>query len=152
MRSTVLRRWGALLALVGCMVLATAATAMATRRDALCWARRTSRLTGRGFGTSHPRQIYNGGDANGSVSHIRWYSWGGHAALGVGKQPMFKPAGGYYKLPLLARLHAVARGRCYPGGPLAYTRLYVRSQTRPGGPFGRTYLWSGARSLCHGCP
>ena len=150
MRSTVLRRWCALLALVGCMVLATAATALATRRVVLGSA--DFAPNGTGFGTSHPRQIYNGGDANGSVSHIHWYSWGGHTAFGVGKQPMFKPAGGYYKLPVVARLHAVARGRCYPGGPLAYTRLYVRSQTRPGGPFGSTYLWSGARSLCHGYP
>lgn len=150
MRRTALRRLGVLLALVGCVGLAAATSALAARQVVLGSA--DFAPNGTGFGTSHPRRIYNGGDANGSVFDIHWYRWGGHTAFGVGKQPMFKPAGGYYRLPVLARLHGVARGRCYPGGLLAYTRLYVRSQTRPGGPFGRTYLWSGAHSLCEGYP
>ena len=104
---------------------------------------------GKGFGTAHPQEIFNGGDANGSVSDIQWSSWGGRTAFGVGEQPIFKPGGGYYSRPVQARLHAVALGRCYPGGPLAYRRLYVRDPVRPGGPLGKWYLWSGSSSLCH---
>jgi hypothetical protein len=102
-----------------------------------------------GFGIAHPRAIFNGGDPSGSVFDIHWSSWGGETAFGVGKHPIFKPGGGYYKRPVRARLHAVALGRCYPGGPLTYRRLYVRDPVRPGGPLGKWYPWSGSSTLCH---
>jgi hypothetical protein len=104
---------------------------------------------GQGFGTAHPRMLFNGGDPSGEVSDIHWSGWGHRTAFGVGEHPIFKPGGGYYSQPVRARLHAVALGRCYPGGPLAYRRLYVRDPVRPGGPLGKWYLWSGSSTLCH---
>lgn len=103
----------------------------------------------KGFGSAHPREIYNGGDASGSVFDIRWSSWGGRTAFGVGKNPIFKPNGGYYARPVTIDLHAVDLGRCRPGGPLAYRRMYVREPRRPGGSLGKWFSWSGSSSLCH---
>jgi hypothetical protein len=101
-----------------------------------------------GFGSAHPRVIYNGGDLSGSVGDIHWSGWGGRTAFGVGENAIFKPNGGYYSQPVTIQLHAVALGHCYPGGPPAYQRLYAREPSRPGGSLGRWFSWSGRNSLC----
>jgi hypothetical protein len=103
---------------------------------------------GRGWGTAHPYRLSNGGDLNGNIFKIHWYSWGGATASGVGENFTFKPHGGYYTKPVVARLHATDLGRCYDGGPLTYRKLYFRVQVRPGGPFSRTYSWTGPSTLC----
>jgi hypothetical protein len=101
---------------------------------------------GEGWGEEHPSAIYNGGDASGSVTDIRWNSWGGSTAIGWGKNPIFKPHGGYYRHPVWIKLKASAVGRCE--GRRAYTRLSFRAPKRPGGRLGPWRLWSGASTLC----
>jgi hypothetical protein len=63
----------------GCVALAAATSALAARQVVLGSA--DFAPNGTGFGTSHPRRIYNGGDANGSAFDIHWYRWGGHTRL-----------------------------------------------------------------------
>lgn len=93
-----------------------------------------------------PAQIFNGGDPSGSVSDIHWRSWGGPTAIGWGRNPIFKPGGGYYAHPVAIKLRAGPLGHC--GKRRAYTRLSFRVPKRPGGPLGPWQLWSGAGSIC----
>jgi hypothetical protein len=97
----------------------------------------------RGFGTSHPKRFFNGGDPSGLVTHIRWTHWGAPRAHGWGKNAIFKPGGGYYAHPVRIELHAFDLGRCTPGGRRAYVRLKFREPRRPGGPLGKWHFWSG---------
>jgi hypothetical protein len=101
---------------------------------------------GEGWGEEHPSAIYNGGDASGSVTDIRWNSWGGSTATGWGRNPIFKPHGGYYKHPVWIKLKASAVGKCE--GRRAYTRLSFRAPKRPGGRLGSWRSWSGASTIC----
>ena len=41
-------------------------------------------INGVGFGQVRPKEIFNGGDPTGMVSHITWKSWGGSKAIGTG--------------------------------------------------------------------
>jgi hypothetical protein len=45
--------------------------------------------TGHGWGAPHPKFIYNGGDASGSISGVHWSDWGGNVAHGRGRHPIF---------------------------------------------------------------
>lgn len=38
----------------------------------------------RGYGHARPTTVFNGGDPTGLVQHIRWKTWGGARAIGVG--------------------------------------------------------------------
>jgi len=102
--------------------------------------------TGEGWGTAHPHLIYNGGDASGSITNVHWSSWGGAVAHGRGRNPIFKPRGGYYRRPVVALLKAVDIGRCE--GRDAYLRLLIREPRRPGGPLGPWRSWSGPQTIC----
>jgi hypothetical protein len=104
---------------------------------------------GVGWGTPRPKEIFNGGDPSGLVTHIAWSTWGGAVATGSGKNAIFKPQGGYYTQLVTIQLRASDRGRCKPGGPLAYRKLSVRAPTRPGGRLGKWSSWSCAKSLCN---
>jgi hypothetical protein len=101
---------------------------------------------GTGWGTAHPRMIFNGGAPAGSVSAIRWRHWGAATATGVGRQPIYRPGGGYYAKPVRAELRASRLGRCPGSSRRAYTRLITREQTRPGGPLDDWSPW--ALDLC----
>jgi len=101
---------------------------------------------GEGWGTERPHQIFNGGDPSGLVTHIRWRSWGGPTAIGWGRNPIFKPHGGYYRRPVRIELRASAVGSCE--GRRAYTRLSFREPSRPGSKLGPWRLWSGASRFC----
>ena len=103
---------------------------------------------GAGWGTVRPREIFNGGDPSGLVTHIRWAGWGRASALGSGRNAIFKPNGGYYAQLVTIQLRATDRGRCTATGPLAYQKLYVRVPSRPGGRLGKWLLWSGAKNIC----
>ncbi|MEV4318077.1 hypothetical protein [Actinocrispum sp. NPDC049592] len=37
-----------------------------------------------GYGTAHPKTIYNGGDPTGWVTDVHWQSWGDPVAIGTG--------------------------------------------------------------------
>ena len=105
-------------------------------------------MNGKGWGTAHPSEIFNGGDPSGRVTHIKWTHWGSRVATGWGLNSIFKPHGGYYPNPVRIELHASRIGRCSSGGPRAYGHLAVRVPSRPGGPLGRWFAWSGRRSIC----
>jgi hypothetical protein len=103
---------------------------------------------GRGWGTPHPSEIFNGGDPSGLVTHIHWSSWGGPTATGRGKNAIFEPQGGYYPQLVTIQLRATDRGRCSSASGLAYRKLEVREPSRPGGPDGKWMSWSGSKTLC----
>ena len=105
---------------------------------------------GSGWGTSHPRSIYNGGDSNGHAWHLTWRNWGTATTTASGLTWIFKPSGGYYAKPGAIELRASRIGRCTRHGPPTYTFLQAREAVRPGGPFGRRFAWSGWASLCKG--
>jgi hypothetical protein len=101
---------------------------------------------GAGFGHPEPEVIFNGGDPSGEVSEIHWRSWGGPIAIGYGRNPIFRPAGGYYRKLGRVELRANELGRC--AGKPAYTRLEIRAPKRPGAKLGQWVLWSGAKTIC----
>lgn len=102
--------------------------------------------TGHGWGAPHPKFIYNGGDASGSISNVHWSDWGGIVAHGRGLHPTFRPHGGYYRRPVVAQLKAIDLGRCE--GHRAYLRLLIREPRRPGGPLGAWHSWAGPQTIC----
>lgn len=101
---------------------------------------------GKGFGTVRPHVIFNGGDLSGLIDHIRWKSWGGAVAYGVGRHSIFKPSGGYYRRRVRAVLRVRGLEQCE--GHLAYSQLSIKEPRRPGGKPGPWYAWSGASSIC----
>ena len=101
---------------------------------------------GAGFGHPEPEVIFNGGDPSGEVSEIHWRSWGGPMAIGYGREPLFRPQGGYYRKLGRVELRAAKLGKC--AGKPAYTRLEIRAPKQPGGKLGKWLLWSGAKTIC----
>jgi hypothetical protein len=102
-----------------------------------------------GWGRVRPKVLFNGGDPSGDITSIHWTSWGGRTAHGRGKNPIFKPSGGYYKKDVTIRLRATDLGTCHSSGKRAYRHLYVSEPSRPGGKFGPWRIWTGYhRNLC----
>jgi len=101
---------------------------------------------GEGWGTAHPKTIYNGGDPSGLISNVHWSSWGGAVARGHGRNSIFKPHGGYYRHQVTIQLKTKRIGRCE--GRRAYLKLFVREPRNPGGPLGPWLSWSGQRTIC----
>jgi hypothetical protein len=124
--------------LVACLAMASAARAA----DPPVLGKKGLMPYGTGWGTAHPREIFNGGAPSGSVSRIRWRHWGAATATGSGRAPTYKPGGGYYAKRVRVQLRATRIGRCPGGHRRAYTRLIVREQTKPGGQFGDWFAWT----------
>jgi hypothetical protein len=103
---------------------------------------------GTGWGTAHPRVIFNGGVPNGKAWRLSWSRWGRRVAGARGLTWIYRPHGGYFGQPAAIELRAYGIGQCTAGGPRAYRHLRVREAIRPGGPFGRWYTWGGQRTLC----
>jgi hypothetical protein len=103
-----------------------------------------------GWGTQAPHYLTLGGDASGTITDIRWTSWGGPVATGEGLNRIFRPQGGYYPKPVVVRLRAYDIGRCAPRETTAYRRLVVREPKRPGGPLSSWFGFStsGANWIC----
>jgi hypothetical protein len=102
-----------------------------------------------GWGQVRPKTLFNGGDGSGDIQRIRWATWGGRIARGHGKNPIFKPSGGYYHRPVTIRLRATDLGTCRSSGQRAYRHLYVSEPNRPGGQFGPWRIWTSYhRNLC----
>jgi hypothetical protein len=140
-----LKSWrGLLAAAVALVALSSAVPAIASANVVL--GAKAFASNGTGWGTSEPAEIFNGGDPSGLITNVHWSSWGGSAAIGFGRNPIFKPQGGYYQRPVSIKLKASGLGRC--AGQPAYTRLSVREPKRPGGPLGPWLSWSGASSIC----
>lgn len=104
---------------------------------------------GAGWGTAHPKSIFNGGDPSGSVRNIHWKHWGQPVAIAHGLNPIFKPGGGYYSKPGRIKLRA-DRIIQNCNGHRAYSRLMARFPKYPGGALGPWQLWAGASTLCGG--
>jgi len=106
---------------------------------------------GIGWGTAHPRLIFNGGDPSGGARHLEWRDWGAPVAYARGLAVIPRPGGNFY--PKLGRieLRAWGLGRCAQRGPRAYTRLLAR-EAPPGGPLSGWEPWSGWRSICKFSP
>jgi hypothetical protein len=103
---------------------------------------------GKGFGTSKPRTIFNGGVPSGLVTSIRWRHWGSAHAIGFGKNAIYRPEGGYYARKATIELRASHRGRCPHSDVPAYLHLDARVPSRPGGKLGRWFHWAGAKTIC----
>lgn len=103
---------------------------------------------GWGFGTVAPTSIFNGGDASGLVKRIHWQAWGQPEATGSGRNPTFRPGGGYYKKLLGIKLRAGTIGTCPDGTGPAYTTLQFRARRKPGGKLGPWQNWSGQATVC----
>jgi hypothetical protein len=101
---------------------------------------------GAGFGHPEPEVIFNGGDPSGEVSEIHWRSWGGPTAIGYGRNPIFRPQGGFYRKLARVELRANKLSKCV--GVAAYTRLEIRAPKHPGGKLTGWQLWSGAKTIC----
>src|ERR1700759_1082463 len=102
--------------------------------DAVLRAHHFAGKYGEGWGTAEPSEIFNGGDPSGSVRDIHWRNWGDPTAIGFGRNPIFKPGGGYFRKPARIELRAADIGRC--GGHRAYRTLEVRVPKVPGGKLG----------------
>jgi len=90
-----------------------------------------------GWGEAAPPTLSNGGaSASGTISDIKWYSWGGPMAQGEGLNPVLREPAGYYAKPAVIRLRLSSVRLCSPHGPLSYTKLDTREQVVPGGAFG----------------
>lgn len=106
---------------------------------------------GSGWGTAHPRRIYNGGDGTGLITRIHWKNWGAERAFGHGKVGALRPRGGPFKHLVRIRLRAQKLGHCPGLTRPAYRRLFVRVAPRPGAPVGpHWFLWGPPRNghLC----
>jgi hypothetical protein len=134
------------LVLVACALGATVATTAGAAANPVLGTKAFAAPYGKGFGTAEPKEIFNGGDPSGSVSHIKWSGWGNPSAIGYGLNPIFKPHGGYYSKPARIELRATNLGKC--GKRAAYTRLEVRIPKHPGGKLGKWFSWSGAKTIC----
>lgn len=133
-----------LAALVACVAAAPAAAAPPAKP--VLGAKSFAAPYGKGFGTVAPTEIFDGGDPSGRVFHIRWTGWGSRTAIGHGRNPIFKPRGGYYRKPARIELRATRLGRC--GKRRAYTRLEARVPKHPGGRLGHWFAWAGAKTIC----
>ena len=107
---------------------------------------------GIGWGTAHPRLIFNGGDPSGQARRLVWHDWGAPVATARGLTSIYRPKGGYYRKPGAIELRASHLGRCTPHGPRAYTFLQARVAVRPGGRLGHWFAWGGWKSICHWSP
>lgn len=104
---------------------------------------------GWGWGSAHPRSIFNGGDPSGKAWHLTWRSWGAASAYARGLTWIEPPGGGYHGKGAI-ELRASRIGRCTRHGPRAYTYLQARVALRPGGRLGRWFVWGGWKSTCKG--
>jgi hypothetical protein len=153
-RSGRVRRTAALLAIVSALVLSAVVAggpAQAQQRGhrvvPVLGSKKFAGKYGSGWGTAHPKEVFNGGDPSGDVFSITWKHWGNKRSYGWGKNPIFKPGGGYYKHPVRIQLRAQNLGHC--GTRRAYTHLFVREPSKPGGPLGKWRSWSyHNRTLC----
>lgn len=66
-----------------------------------------------GYGETHPKTIFNGGDPTGLVTHIHWRHWGAKKAFGWGRSIFVWPGTSVAEgLSARARIVAFHRGMC----------------------------------------
>ncbi len=143
-----MKRIALILAAIAALAVPAVASAEAEPMSAVpvLGSKQFSEPYGAGFGHPEPEVIFNGGDPSGEVSEIHWRSWGGQVAIGYGRNPIFRPHGGYYRRLGRVELRANKLSRC--AGKPAYTRLEIRAPRHPGGKLGQWVLWSGAKTIC----
>lgn len=122
----------------------------AKRKTGVVLGKKQVRPNALGFGTTHPRLIFNGGGRSGRAWHLSWRQWGTVATYARGLTWIVRPRGGYYRNPGSIELRASRIGRCSRPRPLAYTFLQARTALRPGGRLGHWLAWGGWKSTCTG--
>lgn len=136
-------------AIVVASVLAFATSALAANNTVILGKKNLLR-SGVGWGTAHPRLIFNGGDPSGKAWHLTWRDWGAETAYARGLAWIPRPGGNYYRKPGVIELRASRLGRCTRHGPRASTFLQAREAVRPGGPLSHWFVWGGWKSTCKG--
>jgi hypothetical protein len=94
-----------------------------------------------GFGTAHPKHVFNGGDPSGDAVHLKWTGWGKPTTIAHGQT--FGPT---HKRRIEFR--ASDLGHCTANGPLAYRHLHARVAL-PHKPYGHWFRWAEAKNICH---
>src|SRR5215471_11259125 len=90
-------------ALIASAAIALAGTAAGSQTRVVLGKKHLLRY-GVGWGTVHPRLIFNGGDPSGKAWHLTWSSWGAASAYARGLTWIFRPKGGYYSKPAAIQL------------------------------------------------
>jgi hypothetical protein len=74
-----MRRAALLIAVAAALTLAAPLAAVAGAHDSqpVLGGKVYGAPSGHGWGAPHPKFIYNGGDASGSISGVHWSDWGG---------------------------------------------------------------------------
>jgi hypothetical protein len=134
-------------AVVGCIVL-LAFVASSNAGTVVVLGKKRLLADGVGWGTPHPRVIFNGGDPSGKAFDLHWSDWGSTAAHATGLTWVNRPKGGYYAKPAEIQLQAYRLGKCASSGPTAYTRLRAREATKPGGALSQWFAWGGWTTIC----
>lgn len=100
---------------------------------------------GKGWGTAHPSEVYNGGDGGGLADHLHWRGWGAQRAYAHGKTSWYTSTGTHR---VRDELRASDLGSCF--GKPAYRRLYERDR-KVSSPhrYSRWFPWLGRRgNIC----
>jgi hypothetical protein len=140
-----------LLAGIAGIVPGTTATSFAktTKTTRIVLGSRASAPDGKGWGTTAPTTIFNGGDPSGLVTHVHWQNWGKSTATGWGLTSIYKPTGGYYSKLVKVELRATDIARNTQTGAREYMRLQAKEPSRPGGPLGSWFEWVAQTEMCN---
>jgi hypothetical protein len=85
-----------------------------------------------GFGTVAPKTVNANGDPGSVVYDLSWAGWGRSQSVGNGKTYAPGAHGGWTATLIPTELRATDLGRCKPGGPMAYRKLWLRAKGVPG--------------------
>jgi hypothetical protein len=100
---------------------------------------------GTGWGTVKPKNLDDDTDCTGSISAIRWQSWGGKTAHGTGFTCTANPQEGGTRVQI--RLFPTDLGRCAGSKRMAY-RKFVVQFPMPDGGWHPKQNWLGLKSFC----
>jgi hypothetical protein len=117
------------------LACAGAAAADGNRRPPTLGSARFAKMIGgrsSGFGTVAPKVVNANGDPGSVVYELRWAGWGRAQTVGDGKSYAPGANGGWSGTRVPTELRATDLGRCWPGGPVVYRRLWFRATGEPG--------------------
>ena len=83
---------------------------------------------GRGWGTTEPKRLYNGGVPSGDIDRIHWESWGGPTAIGWGRT--IRSANIHRSGAPFSRVHSVTSIDSQPNQEFASATISQINETR----------------------